>query len=137
MNKREVVLWLATGAAVWASATALLALWGGMLFQFYWPAVAAICGAFVIFFLAMSRVRRIAPAHQLRAAACLAIPGVLGEVPVLLTFPQMVPSFAPDAAGQYGAFLFLGYGALFAIALWRETRVDAPASSMTGPKAWS
>ncbi len=120
MSRRESMSWLLTGAALWAVATATLAEFGGggVLFRWYWPAVAIICAGFVGFFLLMLRWRKAPAFARLTAATCLALPGMVGEVPVLLTFPAMVPSFGEADAGSFGAFLFCGYSALFAAALW-------------------
>ncbi len=88
MSRRESMSWLLTGAALWAVATATLAEFGGggVLFRWYWPAVAIICAGFVGFFLLMLRWRKAPAFARLTAATCLALPGMVGEVPVLLTF---------------------------------------------------
>lgn len=53
------------------------------------------------------------------AALWFVLPGMLGEIPVLLAFPSTLPTLAPVSAAAYAAFLFCGYVAvgLFALAV--------------------
>ena len=51
-----------------------------------------------------------------KGAICIALPGMLGEIPILYGFQELMSNMHPETAGRYAAFLFGGYGLLISFA---------------------
>lgn len=118
--------WFLAGFTVWLIATLGLAAIGDVFIGsgalIYALFVAIICSGFVALFAIIARWKKVGKSELLGAAAAFSIAGMLGEVPVMLTFPSMVPSLSAMSAGPFAAFLFLGYAALLSYALIVQTR---------------
>jgi hypothetical protein len=61
--------------------------------------------------------QRIDTRYWLQAAVCIALPGMLCEVPILSFFPELMSNMQPETAGRYAGFLFWGYTSLIGMAL--------------------
>jgi Family of unknown function (DUF5367) len=112
--------WTGAGLVVWVVASIVLSVLAGTLFAsgviLYIVSTIGLSAAFVGLFLILARWMGTRQADYLLAAAWFCVPGLFGEVPVMLMFPMLVASMPGYGAGLYGAFLFLGYGALLACA---------------------
>lgn len=125
-----LVFWLGAGFVIWAAATFTLGLIGDVFLENGWAIYAAfvlvVCAAFVGLFVLLARWRNLHGADRLPAAVAFSLAGMIGEVPVMMTFPQIVPALIEDTAGRFAAFLFAGYAALLAYAIgytqWRRGR---------------
>ena len=62
--------------------------------------------------VALMKWWRIAPQHWLQGAICIALPGMLSEIPILSSFSGLMSNMQPETAGRYAAFLFGGYASL-------------------------
>ncbi|MEM1102932.1 MAG: DUF5367 family protein, partial [Pseudomonadota bacterium] len=113
--------WFGAGFFIWLLATIALAIVGDMflergvvvyaLFTFF------TCGGFIALFFVLTRWRKVNGSQVLPAAAAFSVAGMLGEVPVMLTYPSLVPALSTSSTGFYAAFLFLGYAALLAMGI--------------------
>ncbi|MEM6312275.1 MAG: DUF5367 family protein [Pseudomonadota bacterium] len=114
------------GFAVWLIATLGLAVIGDVFIEsgalIYALFVAVICSCFVALFAIIARWKRVGKSELLGAAAAFSIAGMVGEVPVMMTFPSMVPSLSATSADLFASFLFLGYAGLLSYALAIQTR---------------
>ncbi|WP_242026814.1 DUF5367 family protein [Phormidium tenue] len=68
------------------------------------------------------RWRRIESQDWLQGAVCLALPGMLGEIPILAGFAALMSNMHPETAGRYAAFLFSGYSILLGFAWFVAAR---------------
>lgn len=68
---------------------------------------------------------QIEPKNWLQGAICLALPGMLGEIPILFDFSHVMSDMQPETAGRYAAFLFSGYAAIISVAWFVAIKVDS------------
>jgi Family of unknown function (DUF5367) len=129
MPRRQSLLWIGAGAAVWAVATAVLIFLAGPLFGsgplLYAASTVVIGTAFVGLFFTLVRLVGTGQHDLLRAATLFSIPGMIGEAPILLAFDRVITSMSDSQAGLYAAFLFLGYAALLSAAVIAQQRHTA------------
>lgn len=120
MRSQDTRAFVLLGLGLWAAGTALYRSAGAAFFEVpapvYWLNAVVTAAAFCGVFWAMVRRRRVEPAYRLQAALAMALPGMLGEVPVLYAFPDLMVNLRPESAGRYAAFLFGGYAALLLFA---------------------
>jgi len=120
-HRPALIFWLAAGIAVWFAATVVLALIGDAFLENGWAIygvfVIVVCVTFVGLFTLLARWRGVHGPDRLAAAVAFSIAGMAGEVPVMMSFPHLVPALTPGTAGPFAAFLFAGYTALLAYAL--------------------
>ncbi len=121
MPAKQYGLWLAAGMGTWAVATAALMVLGGPLLGSgtlrYALSAAVIIAAFIGLFMALARMIGTPRTNLVQAATLFSIPGMVGEVPVLLAFDRVITSMSSSQSGLYAAFLFLGYAALLSTAI--------------------
>lgn len=112
------------GLAVWAAATLFYAAFGGGLlesaFWFYALNAFLAAGAFTFVFQLTAKVTRTPRRRRLNAALVFAAPGVVGAASALLQFHSLFAGLENVSIGRYGAFLVVGYLAVFASALERR-----------------
>jgi hypothetical protein len=125
VGTKSATAWVVFGASVWVVATGGLTLLAGPLFGsselVYWLSSITISVLFVFLFVLAARWTR-TPRHEwVRAAALFAVPGLFGEVTVMLNFGAAVPSLPMQEASRYAAFLFFGYATLLTTAAWASS----------------
>ncbi|MEM0985791.1 MAG: DUF5367 family protein [Pseudomonadota bacterium] len=117
----EFAFWFVFGFVVWLAATIAFALIGDLFFErgaiVYAVFIGFVCSAAVSLFGIVAHMRKLRGKIVLQAAVTFSIAGMLGEIPVMMTFPKLVPALAAETAGAYSGFLFLGYSALLTYAL--------------------
>jgi len=75
--------------------------------------------------LGLLKWRRIEQKNWLQGAICIAVPGMLGEIPILSAFSQLMGNMQPETAGRYAAFLFESYASLIGSAWLISTKADS------------
>lgn len=137
MNTQDRVGFALLGTAIWAVGTAVYRAAGSYFFEGaaagYWLNVIATGGLFATVALGLMRWRKIPQQEWLQAAIWVALPGMLGEIPVLANFAGLMGNMQPETAGRYAAFLFAGYSSLMGAAglMAASARPQAGASSQT------
>lgn len=120
MKRRDVASLLLLGSIIWVAGTILYAYSGPAIFETtssrYWWAFATSPVFSAILCVVILRRRRIPPAHWASAMLLLAIPGMLGEAVVLSNFSIFMPRLHAASGGPYGAFLFITYALVLALA---------------------
>lgn len=141
MSRSKTLFWISAGTVVWAAATGALVFLGGLLFGSGWmrfaASTAAIGAAFVVLFFLLARLTGTDRPDLVRAASLFSVPGMIGEVPILLAFDRTIASMSADQAGLYAAFLFLGYAVLLIAALLAERQDRIPQSDRLTARASS
>lgn len=120
MTTRDIWVLGVTGAAIWTFGTIYYAYAGPVVLETtaarYWSSFAAspiISAALCILIL---RWRHIPPASWAPAMLLLAIPGMIGEAIVLSHLRTFMPRIHETSGGRYGAFLFVTYAVVLALA---------------------
>jgi len=75
--------------------------------------------------LGLMKLLRIEQKDWLQGAICIALPGMLGEIPILASFSELMISMQPETAGRYAAFLFGGYSSLIISAWLMSTKATS------------
>lgn len=123
MPKQDAVAFGIAGLAVWSAATLFYAAFGGGLleaaFWFYALNAFMVAAALTLTFQSMLRLTRTPRRRRLNAALAFSAPGLIGAALALASFEVLFPHMGPASAGRYGAFLAVGYLAVFAWALER------------------
>ncbi|VEP13959.1 conserved membrane hypothetical protein [Hyella patelloides LEGE 07179] len=128
MNTKNQISFFLLGVFIWAIATIVYRLVGSYFFEgssfAYWLNVIATGIVFSAVSLGLMKWQHIEAKDWLQGAICLALPGMLGEIPILSSFSQIMSNMQPETAGRYGAFLFGGYGLLIGFAWLISTRAN-------------
>jgi hypothetical protein len=126
MNTRNRLSVVLVGLGIWAAATLAYRQVGSVFFERsvmeYWLNVASTGGLYTLVFVGLMRWRRIEAKDWLQGAICIALPGMLGEIPILAGFADVMSNMHPETAGRYAAFLFSGYSILLGFAWFMATR---------------
>ncbi|PZV08290.1 MAG: hypothetical protein DCF32_05105 [Leptolyngbya sp.] len=126
MTTKDRVSLLLVGFGIWAAATLAYRQVGSIFFEQsvmeYWLNVASTGGLYTLVFVGLMRWRRIEAKDWLQGAICIALPGMLGEIPILAGFAGLMSNMHPATAGRYAAFLFSGYSILLGFAWFRAVR---------------
>lgn len=116
---------LGAGAAAWALGTAFYYFYGRGTFEagaFVYVTNVLIAGLlYVLLFRGLARAAGVPADRRAEAALVFILPGMAGEIPLLMFFEHAMPMLRIGTAGPYAAFLFVGYVStgLFAL-LWQE-----------------
>ncbi len=126
MNTNDRLSLLLVGFGIWAAGTVAYRQVGSILFERsvmeYWLNVASTGGLCTLVFVGLMRWRRLEPKDWLQGAICIALPGMVGEIPVLAGFAELMSTMHPATAGRYAAFLFSVYSILLGFAWFMATR---------------
>jgi hypothetical protein len=136
MSVRDRAGFIALGLVIWAAGTSVYRLTGSYLFEGsalgYWLNVGLTSILCAVVSLALLQWRNIQPTNWLQGAICIALPGMLCEVPILANFPDFMSNMQPATAGRYAAFLFEGYSTLIGVAWFMSTKAQSqPTSEVT------
>jgi hypothetical protein len=120
MTGRDVVLLLILGLGIWVAATIYLASQGPVILETtgarYWSAFALSPALSAVLCIGILRWRHIPASQWTTAMLLLAVPGMMGEVVALSRLSVFVPKLHAESGGRYGAFLFMTYAVVLAIA---------------------
>ena len=117
------------GFAIWATATLVFRVSGSFFFEGsmlgYWLNVVATGALYAALAIGLMKWCGIQQVDWLQGAVCIALPGMLGEIPVLADFSSLMSNMQPETAGRYAAFLFGGYVSLVGSTWWLSIRAIA------------
>lgn len=120
MNTKHRIGFVLLGSAVWVVATLVYRMIGSYFFESsevgYWLNTIVTGILSVAMFLGLMKWWKIEQKDWLEGAICLALPGMLGEIPILADFSGLMSNMQPETAGRYAAFLFGAYTSLISIA---------------------
>jgi Family of unknown function (DUF5367) len=120
MNTKDRVGFVLLGFLVWAAGTLVYRMAGSYFFESsdtgYWLNVIVTGVLYAAVSLGMMKWRGIKQKDWLQGAICIALPGMLGEIPILAGFSELMSNMQPETAGRYAAFLFGGYSSLIGCA---------------------
>jgi hypothetical protein len=128
-NRRE--LWfMAWGVLLWLAATLAFHLWGQWIIDAGRPAVtvvsfAAAVPCILVCTLPLYRKLDVADADRLRAAVCIALPGMLLDAVSLPLHRTVFPGITGESVPLLAAWLLWAYGLILATGL-AATRRAAP-----------
>lgn len=133
MNTTDRTVLLLLGFIIWAAGTAAYRSFGVYFFEgaafSYWLNVLITGSLYAAGSIGLLRWRGIQQHDWLQAAICIALPGMLGEIPILVNFSHLMSNMQPATAGRYAAFLFGGYSLVISVAFILSTRTSPQASS--------
>jgi Family of unknown function (DUF5367) len=116
MNTKDRVGFVLLGFVVWAAATLVFRMTGSYFFEGaaagYWLNAIATGILYAAVSLGLMKWWKIKQKDWLQGAICIALPGMLGEIPILADFSGLMSNMQPETAGRYAAFLFGGYSSL-------------------------
>ncbi|MDJ0534471.1 MAG: DUF5367 family protein [Xenococcaceae cyanobacterium MO_207.B15] len=120
MNTKKRISLLLFGFFIWVVGTVVYRMVGSYLFEAsvteYWLNVIVTGILYSALCLGLMKWHNLEQKDWLQGAICLALPGMLGEIPILSSFSELMSNMQPETAGRYAAFLFGGYGALIGFA---------------------
>jgi len=115
-----VVMLLGVGLSIWVVGTIYYASYGPLVLETtngrYWRAFALSPVTSAILCIVILLWRGIPAAQWTSAMLLLAIPGMIGESVVLSNLGTFMPKLQAASGGRYGAFLFVTYAVVLAIA---------------------
>ena len=129
MSTRDRVSFIALGLAIWAAGTFVYRLTGVTFFEGttigYWLNLGFTGIAYTATALGVMKWRKIEQKDWLQGAICIALPGMLGEIPILASFSEIMSNMHPETAGRYAAFLFGGYSTLISAAWFISAKTNS------------
>jgi hypothetical protein len=135
MSKRDSIGFIALGFVIWAAGTSVYRLAGSSFFESsaagYWFNVGFTGILYAVVSLGLMKWRKIEQKDWLQGAICIALPGMLGEIPILAGFSEFMSNMQPETAGRYAAFLFGGYSTLIGAAWFMSAKASLQATSAT------
>jgi Family of unknown function (DUF5367) len=118
MNTRDRVTFVLIGLAIWAAATTVYRLAGSSFFERstteYWLNLIVSVTLCAVVPFGLLKWRRVEQKDWLQGAICMALPGMLSEIPILFSFSDLMSNMQPATAGRYAAYLFGCYSSLIA-----------------------
>ena len=131
MSTKDRIGFISLGFVIWVAATSVYRMTGSSFFEGsaagYWLNVIFTGVLYAAVSLGLMKWRKIKQKDWLQGAICIAVPGMLGEIPILAGFSELMSNMQPETAGRYAAFLFGGYSTLLGAA-WL---ISAKASSQS------
>ncbi len=128
MNTKKRISLVLIGFVIWVAGTLLYRMVGSYLFERsateYWLNVIGTEILFAAVAIGLMKWWRIESVHWLQGAICIALPGMLGEIPILASFSELMSNMQPETAGRYAAFLFSGYASLIGFAWIMSTKAS-------------
>lgn len=135
MSTKDKVGFIALGLVIWAAGTSVYRLTGSSFFEGsaagYWLNVILTGILYAVVSLGLMKWRKIKQKDWLQGAICIALPGMLGEIPILASFSELMSNMQPETAGRYAAFLFGGYSTLISIAWFMSAKASSQPISET------
>lgn len=129
MNTKDRISFVLLGIVIWAAGTLVYRLSGSYFFEGssnqYWLNVIFTGILYSAVSLGLMKLLRIEQKDWLQGAICIALPGMLGEIPILASFSELMISMQPETAGRYAAFLFGGYSSLIISAWLMSTKATS------------
>lgn len=129
MNTKTRISLFFVGFGIWAAATLVFRASGSYFFEGsvfgYWLNVVVTGALYSALSIGLMKGCGVKQANWLQCAVCIALPGMLGEIPVLADFSSLMSNMQPETAGRYAAFLFAGYASLVGSAWWLSMRASA------------
>lgn len=120
MSTKDKLGFITLGFIVWAAATSVYRVIGSSFFEGsaagYWLNVIFTGILYAVVSLGLMKWRKIEQKDWLQGAICITLPGMLGEIPILAGFSDLMSNMQPETAGRYAAFLFGGYSILLGAA---------------------
>lgn len=133
MTTKDKVTFLCIGFVIWAAATSVYRLMGSYFFEnsvaAYWLNVLVsviLCAVVPMGLLKWQRVRQ---QDWLQGAVCMALPGMLCEIPLLFGFSELMSNMQPEVAGRYAAYLFGCYSSLIGAGWILSTKANSESIS--------
>lgn len=107
MSTKDRVGFIALGSAIWAVGALIYHLLGSSFFEGsaagYWLNVILTGVLYALVSLGLMKWRKIDQKDWLQGAICIALPGMLGEIPILAGFSELMSNMQPETAGRYAA----------------------------------
>lgn len=129
MKTKDRVGFVLLGFVVWAAATFVYRMAGSYFFEGsaagYWLNVIVTGVLYAAVSLGLMKWRGVKQKDWLQGAICIALPGMLGEIPILAGFSGLMSNMQPETAGRYAAFLFGGYSSLISCAWLMSTKAGS------------
>lgn len=137
MSTKDKVGFISLGFAIWAAGTLVYRMTGSSFFEAsaagYWLNVIFTGILYAVVSLGLMKWRKIEQKDRLQGAICIALPGMLGEIPILAGFSELMSNMQPETAGRYAAFLFAGYSTLIGTAWFMSAKAGSQPISETQP----
>jgi Family of unknown function (DUF5367) len=135
MSTKDKVGFIALGLVIWAAATSVYRMTGSSFFEGsatgYWLNISFTGIVYAVVSLGLMKWRKIQQKDWLQGAICIALPGMLGEIPILANFSELMSNMQPETAGRYAAFLFGGYSTLLGTAWFMSAKASSQPMSET------
>lgn len=133
MNTKDRIGFFLFGCVIWLVGTLVYRMAGSYFFEGsaagYWLNVIVTGMLYAAGSLGLMKWRRIEQKDWLQGAICIALPGMLGEIPILADFSGLMSNMQPETAGRYAAFLFGGYSSLIGFAWLMSTKASSRTAS--------
>lgn len=133
MSAKKRVGLVLVGFVIWAAATFLFHVAGSYFFERsaaeYWFNAISTGVLYAAVSVGLMKWWGIEQPDWLQGAVCIALPGIVGEIPILYGFPELMSSMQPETAGRYAAFLFGGYASLIGFCWLMSIKVNPQLTS--------
>lgn len=135
MSTKDRVGFISLGFLIWAAGTSVYSMTGSSFFEGsaagYWLNLISTGILYAVVSLGLMKWRQIKQKDWLQGAICIALPGMLGEIPILASFSELMSNMQPETAGRYAAFLFGGYSTLIGAAGFMSAKASSQSISET------
>jgi hypothetical protein len=135
MSTKDKIGFISLGFVIWAAGTSVYRMTGSSLFEGsavgYWLNVIFTGIFYAVVSLGLMKWGNIKQKDWLQGAICIALPGMLGEIPILAGFSEFMSNMQPETAGRYAAFLFGGYSTLIGAAWFMSAKAISQSISET------
>jgi len=135
MSTKDKGVFISLGFAIWVAGTSVYRMTGSSFFEGsaarYWLNVIFTGILYAVVSLGLMKWRKIEQKDWLQGAICIALPGMLGEIPILAGFSEFMSNMQPETAGRYAAFLFGGYSTLIGAAWFMSANAISQSISET------
>jgi len=135
MITKDRLGFISLGFVIWAAGTSVYRMTGSSFFEGsaagYWLNVIFTGILYAVVSLGLMKWRKIKQEDWLQGAICIALPGMLGEIPILAGFSELMSNMQPETAGRYAAFLFGGYSTLIGAAWFMSAKASSQSISET------
>ncbi len=129
MKIRDRIGFIVLGLVIWAAGTLVYRLTGSFFFEGsatgYWVNVGFTGILCAIVSLGLMKWRKIKQQDWLQGAICIALPGMLGEIPILASFSDLMGNMQPETAGRYAALLFGCYSTVIGTAGFMSAKASS------------
>ncbi|MDJ0598210.1 MAG: DUF5367 domain-containing protein [Crocosphaera sp.] len=135
MSRKGKFGFIALGFVIWATGTLVYRIIGSFFFEVsaigYWLNLILTSLLCAVVSLGLMKWWKIEQKDWLQGAICIALPGMLSEIPILASFSELMSNMQPATAGRYAAFLFACYSIVIGAAWFMSAKATSQPTAVS------